>query len=169
MHKGNTQDTITIIIKPDSEPMAKLKPRFTMKSYGIYTQWEEKSKDLPKLIEVTTDVPSREDIEFGFVINAKSAKGCELKFTIYHPDIKDKHGDVMAPFTGEVYIRNNDWDFYLGDTIWLPLNDKVGHWRMTLEHDNKVIAEKTFLVEVEFKGERTIGAARTSFKPKKRW
>ena len=35
-------------------------------------------------------------------------------------------------FDGELYVHNNDWDFYLGDTIWAPIN--------------KIIAGKTFNV-----------------------
>ena len=53
----------------------------------------------------------------------------------------------MPPFDGEEYIRSNDWDFYLGDTLWEPLENKVGDWRMTLELDGKIIADKTFTVE----------------------
>ncbi len=52
----------------------------------------------------------------------------------------------MPPFDGELHIRNNDWDFYLGDTIWAPIDTKIGAWRMTLEINNTIIAEKTFNV-----------------------
>ena len=41
-------------------------------------------------------------------------------------------------------MKTNDWDFYLGDTIWLPIEDKLGQWRMTLELDGEIIADKTF-------------------------
>ncbi|MGI9467443.1 MAG: DUF3859 domain-containing protein, partial [Rubripirellula sp.] len=53
-------------------------------------------------------------------------------------------GKRRPPFDGMVYIKKNDWDFYLGDTIWEPINDKLGNWRMTLELDGKVVADKTF-------------------------
>ena len=149
--------------------MAKNNPTFSMISYGVYTQWDERSKQLPKLVEPTTDIPLRENIEFGFIVKVKKAKNEKLAFTIYHPDIPDKDGKPMPPFTGDVFVGNNDWDFYLGDTIWLPLNDKVGHWRMTLEYKGKVVAEKTFIVDIEFHGERTLGEGRTYFKPKRRW
>ena len=55
----------------------------------------------------------------------------------------------MAPFSGDVYVANNDWDFYLGDTIWPPRDNKVGDWRMTIELAGEVLAEKTFSVLVE--------------------
>lgn len=60
----------------------------------------------------------------------------------------------MEPFDGELHVRTNDWDFYLGDTIWEPISNKIGDWRMTIEMRGKVIAEKTFNVyardEAEF-------------------
>lgn len=63
----------------------------------------------------------------------------------------------MAPFEGTEYIKNNDWHFYLGDTLWQPINNKIGDWRMTIELNSKIIADKTFSVyeqeamsEIEF-------------------
>ena len=88
-------------------------------------------------------------IEFGFIINCKKAKGNKLRYCIFHPDIPDDKGDIMPPFEGDVYVENNDWDFYLGDTIWPPLENKLGDWRMIIELDGKVLAEKTFSVLVE--------------------
>lgn len=98
------------------------------------------------MIDVVTDVPAQVDIEFGFVINIKNAKNKEMYFCIDHPGILDDRGKRRDPFDGTVYIKTNDWDFYLGDTIWEPLNDKIGDWRMWLEIDGVVIAEKTFTV-----------------------
>lgn len=134
--------------------MSKLKSQVEITSYGIYTQWDAKAKGLPKIKEFTTQVPAEVDIEFGFVINIKKAKGQKIRYCIYHPDIPDKKGNVMPPFDGEEYIRNNNWDFYLGDTIWLPIEDKVGEWRMTIEIDGNEIASKTFDVNLpELDGE----------------
>ncbi|WP_371833609.1 DUF3859 domain-containing protein [Shewanella sp. H8] len=45
-----------------------------------------------------------------------------------------------------VSIKENDWRFYLGDCIWAPTSSKVGNWRMTLELNGKIIADKTFKV-----------------------
>ena len=126
--------------------MAKRKPQIRIRSYGIYTQWESGSRDLPKISEFTMDVPAIVDIEFGLVVNIQGAKNQELEYCIYHPGIIDKNGNVREPFDGVVYVKTNDWNFYLGDTIWEPLEDKLGDWRMTLEMDNKLIAEKTFCV-----------------------
>ena len=85
-------------------------------------------------------------IEFGLVVNIKKAKNKQLDYCIYHPGILDDEGSVRDPFDGTVYVRSNDWNFYLGDTIWEPIADKLGDWRMTLELDDQIIAEKTFEV-----------------------
>ena len=115
-----------------------------MKSYGIYTQWESDAKQLPRIAEFTMRVPAVIDIEFGFVVNIKSAKNQELGYCIDHPGIRDADGVVRAPFDGIVYVKTNDWDFCLGNTIWAPIEDKLGDWRLTLELDGKIIADKTF-------------------------
>ncbi|WP_044303909.1 DUF3859 domain-containing protein [Rhodopirellula sallentina] len=124
--------------------MAKRKTEVRLRTHGIYSKWESGSKDLPRLQEVTTDVPAVVDVEFGFVVNIKNAKNQELYFCIDHPGIRDDLGKRRAPFDGTVYVKTNDWDFYLGDTVWEPIADKIGEWRMWLELDGKVIAEKTF-------------------------
>ena len=117
-----------------------------MRSFGIYSKWDSKAKELPELCDVTTDVPAEIDIEFGFIINVVGGKNKELGFCIDHPGILDSQGNRRAPFDGAVYIKKNDWDFYLGDTIWSPIEDKLGPWRMHVELDGKVVAEKTFNV-----------------------
>ncbi|WP_158965975.1 DUF3859 domain-containing protein [Paraglaciecola sp. L3A3] len=129
--------------------MSKLRFNFAISSYGIYENWDEKSKQLPNIQTFTTNIPAQLDIEFGFILHALKAKGKRLDWTIFHPDLPDKNGVVMPPFEGEVYVRNNDWEFYLGDTIWEPIHNKVGDWRMIIECDDKIIAEKTFSVLVE--------------------
>ena len=108
--------------------MSKLRSFFEITSYGIYKHWDEKDKALPKIKTFTTDIPAELDIEFGFIINCKKAKGKKLRYCIFHPDIPDDKGDIMPPFEGDVYVENNDWDFYLGDTIWSPLENKLGDW-----------------------------------------
>ena len=124
--------------------MPKRKPEFKMHSYGIYSKWDSDAKDLPDIKEFTTRVPAEIDIEFGFIVHIKGAKNQQLAYCIYHPDILDAEGQVRPPFDGTVYVKTNDWHFYLGDTIWEPIDDKVGDWRMTVEMDGKLIAEKTF-------------------------
>ena len=129
--------------------MAKRTPIIDITSYGIYSHWDAKSKQLPKITEFTTTVPANEEIEFGFTVNIKKAKGELINFCIYHPGVLGKKGKALPPFDGEIYVRSNDWDFYLGDTIQLldPVNgfeSNIGKWRMTLTMNGNIIAEKTF-------------------------
>jgi hypothetical protein len=130
--------------------MSKLKTIFTVSSFGIYKEWDEKTKLLPVIKEFTCKIPAIIDIEFGFILRVVKGKGLRLDYTIYHPDIPDKKGQVMEPFSGDVYVRNNDWEFYLGDTLWAPIENKTGNWRMVIELDGKIIAERTFSVLVEY-------------------
>jgi len=129
--------------------MAKQKPTYVITTYGVYKNWDERSKLLPEILEFTSKITAKENLEFGFTLNAKKAKGQKLTYTIFHPDIPDEQGQVMAPFIGNVYVDNNNWDFYLGDSIWLPLHNKLGTWRMVIELNGKMIAEKKFDVSLE--------------------
>lgn len=133
--------------------MAKKKPVITIRNYGIYSHWNAKSKALPKIKEFTTDVPAEIDIEFGFTVNIKNARGNKIFYCIDHPGIYDEVGQRRGAFTGEVHITNNDWSFYLGDTIWAPIDDKCGLWRMTIELNNQIVADKTFNVSTENLGD----------------
>lgn len=124
--------------------MAKQHPEVTLRTYGIYSQWDSASKDLPRFIESTTQIPARVDIEFGMVINVKGGKNLPLNFCIDHPGIRDDRGRRRKPFADTVYVKTNDWDFYLGDTIWEPIDDKIGTWRMTIELQGHIVAEQSF-------------------------
>lgn len=127
--------------------MAKAKIQHTIISYGIYEKWEASTKTLPKIKEFTLNIPAEIDIEFGFIINIKKGKGKKVNYCIYHPDITDDNGHIMPPFSGDIYINNNDWSFYLGDTIWAPISNKLGEWQMVIECENKPLADKTFIVD----------------------
>lgn len=126
--------------------MAKRKPQIRMRSYGIYTKWNRDSKDLPRLIGVTTEVPATVDIEFGFIVNVRGGKNEQLDFCIDHPGILDASGKRRRPFDGTEWIKTNDWNFYLGDTIWDPISDKLGTWHMSLSVGDGLSVEKTFEV-----------------------
>ncbi len=124
--------------------MAKAKPEYSIVSYGIYDHWDATSKILPKIQTFTTEIPARTEIEFGFILKALRAKGKKCQFTINHPGILNNKGKPLAPFVGEEYVSSNDWQFYLGDTLWLPLDDKLGDWHMHIEIEGQIVAEKTF-------------------------
>ncbi|WP_394129481.1 DUF3859 domain-containing protein [Shewanella maritima] len=128
--------------------MSKLKVDVQVIQAGIFSKWDSQSAALPKFLQATIHVPAEIDIEFGFVTRIKKAKNQKLRYCIYHPDIPDDNGNIRPPFDGEVYIKENDWRFYLGDTIWAPIENKLGNWRMTLELKGKVIAERTFKVHL---------------------
>ena len=126
--------------------MAKRKVEVKVDSYGVYKDWDPKSQDLPTISQFTTRVPAFIGIEFGFVTAIKGAKNQKLTYVIDHPGILDADGHPRPAFEGEVYVKTQDWKFYLGDTIWEPIDDKLGPWHMWLELDGEVIAEKTFEV-----------------------
>lgn len=124
--------------------MARKKPEFRLRTYGIYTQWESNSRELPKVLEVTTRIPAVVDIEFGFIANVRGGKNICLEYCIDHPGILDKDGNRRPAFTGEVFAKTSDWDFFLGDTIWAPINDKLGTWKLSLSWEGKVVAQQAF-------------------------
>lgn len=123
--------------------MAKKKPEVKLRSWGVYTPLDPNSKELPQLIKMTRDIPCELDIEFGYIVNIKKAKNRKLQYCIYHPNIPDEDGNPLPPFDGEVYIKQNDWDFFIGDTIWKPIENKQGPWRITLAIDGQLIADET--------------------------
>lgn len=122
--------------------MVKSKMQIEMYSYGEYTQWNRESKELPKLLDITTEIKAQIGTEFGYVLRIKKAKGELLTFKIDHPPFKDKSGNIAPAFTGEYYVASNDFEFFLGDCIWEPLEDKLGKWHLTTYHNGKVIAQK---------------------------
>lgn len=128
--------------------MAKQKPVVEIRSFGIYTKWDSGSKELPRVVEFTRAVPAEIDIEFGIVANIKRAKNQVIDYCIYHPGILDADGRERPPFDGQVYAKTNDWDFFLGDTIWNPIDDKIGPWRMTIAIDGALVADETLSVVV---------------------
>lgn len=124
--------------------MAKKKPEIKLIGFGIYTQWDTATRELPKLIKRTRCIPCEIDVEFGYVVNIRKAKNKELTYCIYHPNIPDEQGVIMPPFLGVEYIRQNEWNFFIGDTVWSPVENKAGQWRITLELDGEIVADETF-------------------------
>lgn len=126
--------------------MAKQKPEFIIKSYGLYTTWDRTSKTLPKIIKHTLEIPAEIGVEFGFILSVKRAKGELLAYCIDHPDFKDEKGEVMPAFEGSYFVNSNDFQFFLGDTVWEPVADKRGEWVLTVSHKGKEVARKVFLL-----------------------
>ncbi len=127
-----------------NDAMARKNPEVKMVSYGKYMPFDKTSKELPQLVEFTTDIPVAEDVEFGYILNIKKGRGEKLEFRIDHPLFPDSSGDMTPPFVGEEYIRSSEYRFFLGDTFWQPLSDKVGQWKLTTWLMGREIASKTF-------------------------
>jgi len=128
--------------------LSKLKADVSVIYSGLFSQWNSDSDELPRFLAATVHVPAIIDTEFGFITRIKKAKNQQLAYCIYHPDIPDDDGHIRPPFDGTVFIKENDWRFYLGDCIWAPISNKVGNWRMTLKLNGKIIADKTFKVHL---------------------
>ena len=126
--------------------MSKQKPIIQIESYGLYSKWNRNSKDLPAIKEFTVNIPAVEDNEFGYILHIKKGKGLKIHFSINHPNITDEKGQIMPPFTGEVFINSNDFRFYIGDCIWAPVENKTGNWEIVTLLNNSCIASKTFNV-----------------------
>ncbi|MEM7623995.1 MAG: DUF3859 domain-containing protein [Planctomycetota bacterium] len=129
--------------------MARKRPVISEVSYGLYERFEAEGKTLPKLAErgaFTTAVPPVVGQEFGYIVKIKQGRGMRIEFEIDHPRIPDPDGKVMAPFRGEVFVRNSDFDFFLGDALWEPIEHMVGEWKLSIRLGGKVVHRRTFEV-----------------------
>jgi hypothetical protein len=127
--------------------MPSRKPEVSIHSFGLYDGWDRQSKALPNLVKITDEIEARLDVEFGYILRIRNARNRRITFRIEHPPFPDSSGAVAPPFTGELYVKTNDFRFFLGDTVWLPVEDKRGAWRMITWLDGKKVADKTlFLV-----------------------
>jgi hypothetical protein len=133
--------------------MPRKKTEVKIKSYGLYTPWERESKELPRIKEFTTTIPARVGIEFGYIINIRGARGKIIDFCIEHPPFRNSQGDIAPPFTGIEHIDSNNYNFFLGDTIWLPVEDKTGQWKLSCMIEGKCVARKSFDIVADDAGE----------------
>ena len=112
-------------------------------SYGEYTRWDRDSKELPDLVQLSESVKAEVDVEFGMIVEIIKGRGWYLKFEIDHPPFTAENGTIEPPFTGEYQIRSNPHRFFLGDTIWPPVDDKRGLWTMRIFIEDELVAEKS--------------------------
>lgn len=115
-------------------------------SYGQYTTWDRESRDLPELINLTKEVKAEVGVEFGMIVEIFQGKGRFLDFIIDHPPFKDIDGNIEPSFEGTEQIRSNPYSFFLGDTIWEPVDDKKGPWTMTVYMNGEKVASRTILL-----------------------
>ncbi len=121
-------------------------PEVEIISYGEYTRWSSEDKSLPELIRLTDRVSGKTGVEFGMVVEISHGKGRYLQYRIDHPPFKDKSGEVMPPFEGEYQVRANPYRFFLGDTVWDPVDDKKGKWTFSVYFGDALVAQKSIEV-----------------------
>jgi hypothetical protein len=117
-----------------------------MHSYGLYDGWNRESKSLPALLKITSEINTELDVEFGYILRVRNARNSKITFRIEHPPFLDDSGEISPPFDGELYVKTNDFRFFLGDTIWAPVSDKKGAWRLITWMDGYKVADKTLIL-----------------------
>ncbi len=123
--------------------MAKKKPSVEIHSYGLYAGWNRESRELPALVQITSEIEAELDIEFGYILHIRHARNSRITFRIDHPPFRNAAGQTAPSFTGEQYVKTNDYRFFLGDTVWAPVADKKGDWRLITWLDGELVADKT--------------------------
>jgi hypothetical protein len=117
-------------------------PQVEIISYGRYTRWNDDSRKLPELEELTYEIIAEIDIEFGMIVEIQHGKGRYLEYVIHHPPFRDNNGNITPSFEGEYQIKANPYRFFLGDTIWAPVEDKRGIWEFIIKIDQQRVASK---------------------------
>lgn len=112
-------------------------------NYGRYSEWDRDNESLPKFIELTDTVEAALGVEFGMIVEIRKARGRYLQFEIDHPPFKDQDGNIEPPFTGTFRVKHNPFHFFLGDTVWDPIEDKRGYWKLSILLDDKMLLSKT--------------------------
>jgi len=124
--------------------MPRRKPNIEIANYGRYTAWNKTSREMPKLLKYTSTIEAVDGNEFGVIINVDNLKGEILGFIIKHPPIRNKNGNLLPQFKGELHVNSNHTQFFVGDGIWLPIEDKIGEWEVIILHKNKQVVSKKF-------------------------
>lgn len=117
-------------------------PEVEIISFGEYSGWNKNEKELPHLLRLTGKLKAAAQMEFGMLVRIKKAKGRYLSYKIIHPPFSDASGNPVPEFTGDYQIRTNPADFFLGDSIGPPLDDKKGDWIFSIYFDDQLVAEK---------------------------
>lgn len=112
-------------------------------NFGKYSEWDRDSHALPVFQELTDTVTAELGVEFGMMVEIRKARGRYLDFEIDHPAFTDADGHPEPPFTGTFRVKHNPFQFFLGDTIWAPVEDKKGPWKLTISFEGQVLVTKT--------------------------
>lgn len=129
--------------------MPRRSPDIKLISRGLYTAFKRDSNKLPRLIEATRIVPASLDSEFGCIIEVRGGRGLILPFTIEHPTFTDEQGQTVPTFEGEFFIDANEYRMFVGDTLWEPLENKVGRWTIRVFHEEQAVIHEWFDVVLQ--------------------
>lgn len=121
-------------------------PEIEIINYGRYNRWDRNSKALPEFLELTDTIEADLDVEFGMIVEIRKARGRYLQFKIDHPPFTDADGNAEPSFEGTFRVRQNPYRFFLGDTIWAPVDDKRGEWTLSILHNEEVLVKKSLLL-----------------------
>lgn len=124
--------------------MPRRKPNISIANYGRYSTWDKKSRDLPKLLKYTSEIEAVEGNEFGIIIDVDNMKGKVLNFIIKHPPILNSDGNLLPYFKGVLHVNTNHARFFVGDGIWLPVDDKIGEWEVVILFEGIIKVSKKF-------------------------
>ena len=127
--------------------MAKRKLTATEMSYGIYEPWQKGARTVPQIRQFTDQIPGELGIEFGYVLRLIGGRGQVLNYRIEHPAFKDERGKLVGAFTGTQPITDNDYQFFLGDTLWEPVLPKCGYWTLITSHQGNELHRRRFLIQ----------------------
>lgn len=112
-------------------------------NYGEYAPWDRESSALPHFIRLTHEVEAALGVEFGMIVEIRKARGRYLDFLIEHPPFTDGSGETEPPFQGTFRVKHNPFQFFLGDSIWAPVHDKLGDWKLSILLEDQVLISKT--------------------------
>jgi hypothetical protein len=117
-------------------------PKVEIISYGLYSGWNSRDRELPDLVSLTDRVEGKKDAEFGMMVEIRQAKGRYIRYVIEHLPFREKDGSLMPPFTGDYQIRTNPARFFLGDSVEDPVEEKKGIWEFRILYDDIILARK---------------------------
>lgn len=112
-------------------------------NYGLYSAWDRDNANLPQFLELTDKIDTQLGVEFGMIVEIRKARGRYLDFEIDHPPFHDSEGNPEPPFTGTFRVKHNPFHFFLGDSVWAPVEDKKGYWKLSILLDGETLITKT--------------------------
>lgn len=121
-------------------------PKISIANYGRYSTWDKRSRELPKLIKYTSTIEAVDGNEFGIIIDVDNLKGKVLNFIIKHPPILDDDGNLLPYFKGDLHVKTNHTQFFVGDGIWLPIENKLGEWEVVILYEKKEVVSQKFMI-----------------------